>query len=95
MSMMYPEPMSESDWKKDRERKQKALMSRLSKLPQNELVKEIKEEKEEQEINKKKWDEWEIVDKLVCEAREMYMEDDKQFKDVVSYLGEAISGLKK
>ena len=46
-------------------------------------------------MEQKKWEEWEIVDKLVHEARCMYMEDEKPFKDVVSFLGEAITALKK
>lgn len=95
MSMIYDQPMSDTDWKKERERKQKALEARLKKLPQNELVREIKEEKQEHEMEQKKWEEWEIVDKLVHEARCMYMEDEKPFKDVVSFLGEAITALKK
>lgn len=92
---MYAEPMPVTDWKKQQAAHEKAMQSRLKKLPKNALVEEVLEEKQEQKVREEMWKEWEIVDKLVCEARDMFMDDDKSFKDVTKYLGEAISGLSK
>lgn len=92
---MYSEVISSGDWEKKRKLHEKAMQERLKKLPQNVLVKDIINEKSEEMDREKKYQEWEIVQKLTREACDMYMEDEKPFKEVVKYLGEAISGLAK
>lgn len=92
---MYADTVSVGDWEKKRVQREKALQERLKKLPQNVLVKDILNEKSEQNDMEKKDQEWEVVSKLFHEAREMYMDDEKPFKDVTKYLGEAISALSK
>lgn len=95
--MVYPsEPASESDWKKKREAREKALQARLSKLPQdNVIVKSIKDDKKEENDYEKKDMEWEVISKLYCESRDLFMEGDKSFKEVVKGLADALSSLSK
>lgn len=84
------------DWKKRQAIREKALQARLKSLPQdNIIVKSIKEDKKEENDYEVKDSQWEVVSKLYHESRDLFMEGDKSFKEVVKGLSEALSSLRK
>lgn len=90
------EAMTEDTWKKKREAREKALQARLKSLPQdNIIVKSIKEDKNEENDYEKKDAEWEVVQKLYHESRDLFMEGDKSFKEVIKGLQTALASLSK
>lgn len=90
------EATSEGSWKKKREAREKALQARLKSLPQDNLiVKSIKNDKQEENDYEKKDSEWEVVSKLYCESRDLFMEGNKSFKEVTQGLSTALSSLSK
>jgi hypothetical protein len=76
-------------YKEDDDR-QKERESLLKKTPDNELVKKMVEKKDPEE-REKKWDEWSIIDDIVCCARDMYMENDKDKKEVIKLMIDALN----
>lgn len=95
MSSLYSEPMDTESWEERQKKREQALQERLKKLPKNDLVKGIMSEKADREKENKKYDEFEIIHRLVGQAREMFVEKNEDFSTVAKNLGESISALAK